>query len=129
MYRMAVPPRNKDAVPMIHDGIVYTGSQVTNTAYALDLRDGRILWRRPLARMKAAPAVDGDHLFFPLGNGSIAVVDRTDGTLVNLFHSGNGGFGSQNPVIVNRTMYIGTNFGWVYALPVAEVVASKAMRP
>lgn len=121
----AVPPRNKDAVPMIHGGVVYTGSPVTKTAYALNLEDGRILWSQPLARMKAAPAVDNDHVFFALGNGTIAVPDRTSGRILNRYKSGNGGFGPQNPVIVNRTMYIGTNFGWVYAMPVADIVAGK----
>jgi outer membrane protein assembly factor BamB len=125
----AVPPRNKDAVPMIHDGVIYTGSPVTKTAYALNLKDGKILWRRHLARMKATPAVDGDHVFFPLGNGTIAILDRTSGKIVNRYKSGNGGFGPQNPVIVNRTMYIGTNFGWVYATPVADIVAKGGMRP
>lgn len=125
----AVPPRNKDAVPMIRDGVVYTGSPVTKTAYALNLEDGRIRWRQPLSRMKAAPAVDGEYVFFPLGNGSIAVLDRSDGKIVNLYQSGNGGFGPQNPVIVNRTLYVGTNFGWVYAVPIAEIVARKVARP
>ncbi|HET8610250.1 MAG TPA: PQQ-binding-like beta-propeller repeat protein [Burkholderiales bacterium] len=125
----AVPPRNKDAVPMIHDGVVYTGSPVTKTAYALNLKDGRILWSRHLARMKAAPAVDSGQVFFPLGNGTIAVLDKASGKVANLYKSGNGGFGPQNPVIINGTMYIGTNFGWVNAIPIADVVAKKITQP
>jgi outer membrane protein assembly factor BamB len=119
----AVPPRNKDAVPMIYDGVVYTGSPVTNSAYALDLKDGRMLWSRRLTRMKAAPTIDGDYVLLPLGSGSIAVLDKRNGKVINMYRSGNGGFGPQNAVIIDRTLYIGTNFGWVYAIPVADILA------
>lgn len=123
-----VPPRNKDAVPMIADGVVYTGSPVTNTAYALDLGSGRILWSRKLSRMKAAPSVEDGHVFFPVANGTIFVLDRKTGAIVNAYHSGNGGFGPQNGVIVNHTMYIGTNYGWVYAIPTSEIVTAQSAR-
>lgn len=123
-----VPPRNKDAVPMIHDDIVYTGSPVANAAYALNLKDGKILWSKHLTRMKAAPSVQGDHVFFPLGSGSIAVLDKQSGTTVNMYRSGNGGFGPQNAVIVDQTMYIGTNFGWVYAIPTANLLKATSHR-
>lgn len=123
-----VPPRNKDAVPMIRDGVVYTGSPVTNTAYALDVKTGAILWRRKLSRMKAAPTVDGDHVFFPVANGTIYALDRKSGEIVNAYQSGNGGFGPQNGVIVNHTMYIGTNYGWVYAIPTSDLITAKSAR-
>ncbi|MBU6485129.1 MAG: PQQ-binding-like beta-propeller repeat protein [Betaproteobacteria bacterium] len=123
-----VPPRNKDAVPMISDGVVYTGSPVTNSAYALDLRSGRVLWTRKLSRMKAAPSVEGEQVFFPVANGTIFALDRKTGGVVNAYQSGNGGFGPQNGVIVNHTMYIGTNYGWVYAIPTSELLAGKSSR-
>lgn len=123
-----VPPPNKDAVPMIRDGVVYTGSPVTNTAYALDVKSGAILWSRKLSRMKAAPTVEGDHVFFPVANGTIYALDRKSGEIVNAYQSGNGGFGPQNGVIVNHTMYIGTNYGWVYAIPTSDLITSKSAR-
>lgn len=122
-----VPPRNKDAVPMIKAGVVYTGSPVTNTAYALELKTGKVLWSRPLSRMKAAPSVDGQYVFFPVADGTIFVLDRKNGEVINAYKSGNGGFGPQNAVIVNHTLYIGTNFGWVYAIPTRELIAKKAL--
>lgn len=123
-----IPPRNKDAVPMISDSVVYTGSPVTNSAYALDLGTGRVLWRRELSRMKAAPSVEGGQVFFPVANGTIFALDRKTGGIVNEYKSGNGGFGPQNGVIVNHTMYIGTNYGWVYAIPTNELRAGKPGR-
>lgn len=95
------PAAAKDAVPMIEGDIVHTGSPVTKTAYALRLRDGAILWRRRLSRMKAAPTSEGRHLFFPLGNGSIAALDKASGKLANTYRVSNGGFGPQNAVIVD----------------------------
>ncbi len=118
-----VPPRNKDAVPMIYKGVIYTGSPVTATAYALDVKTGRILWRTPLhVRMKAAPSIQGQDLFFPVGNGKIFVVNKANGKIIHIYVSGNGGFGPQNAVIVDHTMFIGSNFGWVYAIPTSKIV-------
>lgn len=120
----AVPPRNKDGVPMIAGDTVYTGSPVTATAYALHLQNGRVLWRTPLkVKMKAAPSVSGRYVFYPAGNGTIFVLNRRTGVLINAYRTHHGGFGPQNAVIVDKTLMIGSNFGWMYAWPVTTLIA------
>jgi outer membrane protein assembly factor BamB len=116
-----VPPRNKDAVPMIHDGIVYTGSPVTKTGYALNIKNGKILWKRKLIRMKAAPVILHNTVYFPTGNGTIFALNKNNGAIIGRYKVNNGGFGPQDAVIMNNTMIIGTNFGWVDAIPLNKI--------
>lgn len=119
-----VPPRNKDAVPMIAGGVVYTGSPVTASAYALDLNTGKILWHTPLkVKMKAAPSVAGKNLLYPVGNGAIFVVNRKTGKIVGKYMTHHGGFGPQNGVVIDHTFVIGSNFGWLYAVPIKTIMA------
>ncbi len=119
-----VPPRNKDAVPMVAGGVVYTGSPVTASAYALDLKTGKMLWHTPLkVKMKAAPSVAGKDLLYPVGNGAIFVINRKTGTIVGRYMTHHGGFGPQNGVVIDHTFVIGSNFGWLYAVPIKTIMA------
>ncbi len=116
-----VPPRNKDAVPMIHKGIIYTGSPVTKKAYAINLKTGKILWSKKLIRMKAAPVLLGYKVYFPTGNGTIFVLNKNNGHIISKYNAHNGGYGPQDAVIIGKTMIIGTNFGWVNAIPLSAL--------
>ncbi|WP_297389511.1 PQQ-binding-like beta-propeller repeat protein [Acidiferrobacter sp.] len=118
-----VPPRNKDAVPMIVGGAIYTGSPVTATAYAVQLKTGKVLWHTPLKiKMKAAPSVTGPDVIFPVGNGAIFVLNRKSGKVLSKYMTHHGGFGPQNGVVMGDTYLIGSNFGWMYALPVKTLL-------
>ena len=120
-----VPPRNKDAVPMIVGGTIYTGSPVTASAYAVDLKSGKVLWHTPLKiKMKAAPSVSGQHVIFPVGNGAIFVLNRKTGKVESKYMTHHGGFGPQNGVVVGHTYLIGSNFGWMYALPIKTLLGN-----
>ncbi len=118
-----VPPRNKDAVPMIVGGTIYTGSPVTASAYAVQLKTGKVLWHTPLkVKMKAAPSVSGPDVIFPVGNGAIFVLNRKTGTILSKYMTHHGGFGPQNGVVIGQTYLIGSNFGWMYALPIQTLL-------
>lgn len=122
-----VPPRNKDGVPMIAGGVVYTGSPVTATAYALELKTGKVLWHTALkVKMKAAPSVAGKHLLYPVGNGAIFVLNRKTGKIVTKYMTHHGGFGPQNGVVMDGSFLIGSNFGWMYALPIKTLLGQGA---
>ena len=116
-----IPPRNKDAVPMIHRGIIYTGSPVTKKGYAINLKTGYILWSKKLIRMKAAPVILGYKVYFPTGNGTIFVLNKNNGNIISKYNAHNGGYGPQDAVIIGKTMIIGTNFGWVNAIPLSAL--------
>lgn len=118
-----VPPRNKDAVPLIADGAVYTGSPVTHHEYAVDLKSGKILWEVPMpSGMKAAPMAVGDAIIQPLGNGQIHVLDRKTGKTLHVYHGKHGGYGPQNGVLVGKTYFIGTNAGYFQAIPLRDLL-------
>lgn len=117
-----VPPRNKDAVPTVVDGVVYTGSPVTHQEYALDAASGKLLWQRALpASMKAAPSVIGDYLIQPTANGDLVTLDRRDGRIVNTRNLHAGGYGPQNAAVIGGTLFIGTNAGTLQAIPLAQL--------
>ncbi|WP_051848828.1 PQQ-binding-like beta-propeller repeat protein [Thiomonas sp. FB-Cd] len=119
------PPRNKDAVPAVDAGIVYTGSPVTHAEYAIDSRSGRILWHSRLGPgMKAAPTIVGDKLIQPTGSGKIFTLDRHDGAITHVYDAGLGGYGPQNGVAVGGTYFIGTNAGYLQAIPLSDLGAT-----
>ncbi len=125
-----VPPRNKDAVPAISGGVLYTGSPVTETAYALNLRNGRILWHTQIkVKMKAAPTIIKPYVFLPAANGNIFVLNCATGNVWRVYKTGHGGFGPQNAVVVNHALIIGSNFGWLYSIPLSQLTAGIAVGP
>ncbi|MHB1950502.1 MAG: outer membrane protein assembly factor BamB family protein [Acidiferrobacteraceae bacterium] len=125
-----VPPRNKDAVPAVVGDVVYTGSPVTATAYALDLHSGKVLWQTPLkVKMKAAPTIVGRYVFFPVADGRIFVLSRRHGQVWKTERTGHGGFGPQNAVAVGHSLIIGSNFGWLYSIPIAQLTSGIALSP
>ena len=85
-----------------------------------------MLWSRKLSRMKPAPSVERGHVFFPVANGTIFALDRKTGRIGNAYKPGNAGFGPQNGVIVDHTMYIGTSYSRVHAIPTGELLGGKS---
>ena len=118
------PPRNKDAVPAVDGGVVYTGSPVTHAEYAIDARTGRILWQTRLGPgMKAAPTVIGDKVLQPTGSGKIFTLDRSRGAVTHVYDARQGGYGPQNGVAIGGTLFIGTNKGYLQAIPLRDLGA------
>ena len=118
------PPRNKDAVPAVDSGIVYTGSPVTHAEYAIDSTTGKIVWETHIGpSMKAAPTIVGDRVIQPTGSGKIFTFDRSRGTVLHVYDAKQGGYGPQNGVAIGRTLFIGTNTGYLQAIPLTELMA------
>lgn len=119
------PPRNKDAVPTVADGVIYTGSPVTHHEYALDARSGKVLWQRALpSGMKAAPTAVGDALLQPLASGAIVTLDWKHGSVLGTYDAHAGGYGPQNGVVIGGTFFIGTNAGTLQAIPLTALHAA-----
>ena len=118
------PPRNKDAVPTVVDGVIYTGSPVTHHEYALDATSGRILWRRAMpASMKAAPTVVANAVIQPTASGDLITLDKGTGKILNTYNRHEGGYGPQNAVAVGQTLFIGSNAGSLQAMPLSKLAA------
>ncbi|OCX74433.1 hypothetical protein A6M27_00930 [Acidithiobacillus thiooxidans] len=117
------PPRNKDAVPTIVNRVIYTGSPVTHTEYAIQLQSGKILWHKTLsARMKAAPMVVQNKLIQPIGNGDIYTLNCQNGSIIHVYHNKLGSFGPQNGVMIGGTYFIGSNSGYMEAIPLEKIL-------
>ena len=120
------PPRNKDTVPTVVGDVVYTGSPVTHTEYALDASSGKILWQQPLkVGMKGAPTVVGDAVIQATASGEIFTLARSTGQVLHIYNAKQGGYGPQNGVVIGKTYFIGTNTGWLQAIPLHELVIKE----
>lgn len=120
-----VPPRNKDAVPTVVDGVIYTGSPVTHSEYALDASSGKILWQRAMpASMKAAPTVVGNVVIQPTTSGDLVTLDKRSGKILNTYNQKQGGYGPQNAVVMGQTLFIGTNAGTLQAIPLDKLLVA-----
>ncbi|MGC9269426.1 PQQ-binding-like beta-propeller repeat protein [Acidiphilium sp.] len=118
------PPRNKDAVPAIAGDVVYTGSPVTHDEYAIDAKSGKIIWSTPLkVGMKAAPTIVGHYVIQPTGSGEIVTLDKATGKVLHVYNQKQGGYGPQNGVAVGGTYFIGTNDGFMQAIPLTMLDA------
>lgn len=116
------PPRNKDAVPTVVDGVIYTGSPVTHHEYALDADSGKLLWERAMpASMKAAPTVIGKAVVQPLSNGDLVTLDKESGKITHTYNRKEGGYGPQNGVVIGQTLFIGSNAGTLQAIPLDKL--------
>ncbi|MDD2878114.1 MAG: PQQ-binding-like beta-propeller repeat protein [Acidiphilium sp.] len=128
--RGASPPAYKASVAMVHGGIVYVSSPVTNRLYALNGKTGAIVWQSaiPYPQVpglgRGAVTFDNGLLYQSTGTRLFAWNAKT-GALVHTLRIG-GRFGIVNPVIVGNTMFVSNSWGWVFALPVATVAGSKA---
>ncbi len=121
-----VPPAMKTATPVIVDGVVYEGSPVSGDYVALDLKTGRELWKARLgSQIRAGAAVRNGVAYVPYRAGDIAALRVSDGTLLGVTHIG-GSFGPSSPVIVGGTLYVSNIYGWVTAMPLAELKGAQA---
>lgn len=105
----------------VHEGVVYFGSRDAQL-YALDLRDGRELWRvddGSSAWVISSPAVTGDRVYSARSSSTkVRALNATDGSEIWSITTGGGVFSS--PVLVGDTLYVGNASGWVMALAAAD---------
>lgn len=122
------PPAYKASVAMVHHGIVYVSSPATNKLYAINGDSGHIMW----ASVIPHPQVPGlgrgavtyhDGLLYQSTGAWLYAWNAASGVLVHELRIG-GRFGIINPVIVGRTLFVGNSWGWLIAMPVAEVSRS-----
>ena len=122
------PPAYKAGVAMVHDGVVYVGSPVTSTMYAIQEATGQILWKLPLPNSgpagagRGAPAYAYGVLWAAEG-ASLYAIDPKTGAVLGSYAPG-GRFGIVNPVIVGGTMYLDNSYDWVQAVPLTKILPS-----
>ena len=63
--------------------------------------------------------------YVPYRSGDIAAIQISDGELMGKTRIG-GAFGPSSPVIVCGTLYVSNIYGWVTAMPLADIKGSQA---
>lgn len=111
---------NKCGVPVALDGVVYAGSPVNNAMYALEANTGRVIWKINTASIKNPPVVYNGTIYFVDQTGMLYVANARTGEMITKRNLG-GRLNTQGPVLVNGSLYIGTQKGDMYAIPISEL--------
>ncbi|MCL4494557.1 MAG: PQQ-binding-like beta-propeller repeat protein [Firmicutes bacterium] len=119
------PPAYKAGVSMVHNGIVYVGSPVTSTLYALNERNGSILWKFSFQNAGPAGAGRGNAVYaygvlWVAAGPKVYALNPQTGQELGSYSPG-GRFGIVNPVIVGATMYLDNSYDWVQAIPLKTI--------
>ena len=100
---------------VVADGVAYVGNY-KGQIYALNMRNGAVLWRyRPSrGKMASSPAIVGDDLVVHGMDGIVRVLDRSSGRL--RWHFRVGSPIESSPIVSGGLDYFGAWNGRVYAL-------------
>src|SRR5699024_10202080 len=110
---------NKSGAPMIYKDNVYVGSPITKTFYAYDLNTGKKIWEFENEVMKAPPVAKDDVVYFSNVKGFVYALDSKTGDLLGEVELG-GTLAPSGPIIVNDTIFIGSQDTNVYAVPLTD---------
>lgn len=132
------PPGFKGGVPMVHNGLVFSGNTINGTFQAFNASTGTRIWVLDLAepddpvgtthRPRSAPVLFEGKLIFA-ERRDIHVVDPMTGTELNRFENPGifGVWGINQPVIVGRLMILSSVSGWVFGFPVDLILNRQGM--
>lgn len=110
---------NRSGAPMIYKDTIYVGSPTTETFYAYELKTGKKLWEYEDEKMKAPPVAQDDIVYFSNAEGYIHALDAKTGDHLDKKELG-GVLAPSGPVIMNDTLFIGSQDSNVYAVPLDE---------
>ncbi|MFB9861523.1 PQQ-binding-like beta-propeller repeat protein [Salinicoccus siamensis] len=110
---------NKSGAPIIHEGTVFVASPITKTYYAYDLNSGEQLWAHEDAAAKAPPVAKDGIVYFSNVEGEIVGLDVTRGIPVRRMAL-EGVLAPAGPVIANDTLFIGSQDGNIYVVPLDD---------
>ncbi|MBI4042045.1 MAG: PQQ-binding-like beta-propeller repeat protein [Deltaproteobacteria bacterium] len=104
--------RDIDATPILHNGILYVPSY-SGALYSIDPDNGEIQWFAGEGGNSGA-AVSGNFLYYGGTNGTLYAVNASSGVVLKKVSLDSGVVGT--PVIVDKTLYIPTSEGRIFAL-------------
>lgn len=117
------PLGNRSANAMVSANTIYTASSVGNEVDALNASTGAVRWKTAVgAHSNAAPTLIDGRVLIPTNAGTIVTLNAATGALLKTWTSSHGGYGPQNLVVVGTTAFIGTNFGWMQAIPLHSLM-------
>lgn len=120
----SLPIRNEAAIPMLAGGVLYLGSSIAPWMHAIDAATGMLVWEMPTRGTVKGGIVDvnGVIYFGDLG-GYLWAMDAKTGRVVGdkLMHTP---FNVGSPIVVGKTLIIGSDSGAVIAVPLETIRVS-----
>jgi len=109
----------------VWNGIVYSDSPENGTLYAVNAKDGSVLWTFPTGSATSNVNVFNGYLWIVssatfYGPAALFVLNPSTGTLVTAASTGQG-LGNGNLVFVNQNVIFWGNSGEVASMPVADI--------
>lgn len=116
--------KNWASIPVLAHGRIYIGSELKPYMHALDAANGKLLWRRRVdGLVQSASVYKGGVLYFGDSSGMLWALDAANGAVLGAKRLPDK-FRVGSPIIVGKTLIIGSDSGVVYALPLASITAS-----
>lgn len=113
---------NTSGAPAIADGVVYVGSPYAKAFFAYDVDSGKKLWEFDTgSKIKGPPVIDGGVVYFGDTEGYLYALDASSGKLLRKLKF-EGALAPAGPVIVNRNLYVGSQDGNVYSIPIKDIL-------
>lgn len=116
------------STPTVHDGMVYVGSE-DGRLYAISAQEGNEVWSVSTDdAIVASPAVAGDSVYVGSTDASVYGVDTSDGSIrwefetaapvesTPAIHIGEETAGEDDPAGSDHHVYVGDDFGFLYAI-------------
>lgn len=120
-----LPERNESGIPLVANGLLYIGSAIAPSLQALDPRTGRTKWRaKTRGPVKGGIASVNGVLYFGDFAGYLWAVNGATGAVAGernmhtIFNVG-------SPLVVGRTLFIGSRGGSVIAVPLATIRSGR----
>src|SRR5579863_1327120 len=117
----SLPIRNEAAIPLLSDGTLYLGSAIAPWMHALDATSGMLVWEAPTKGSVKGGVVDvGGVVYFGDFGGYLWALDAKTGRVIGdkLMKTP---FNVGSPIVVGKTLVIGSDSGAVIAVPLDDI--------
>ncbi|HEV3092788.1 MAG TPA: PQQ-binding-like beta-propeller repeat protein [Candidatus Cybelea sp.] len=120
----ALPIRNEAAIPLLAGSTLYLGSAIAPWMHAIDAATGLLVWEAPTHGVVKGGAVEvGGVVYFGDLGGYLWALDAKSGRAIGdkQMHTA---FNVGSPIVVGKTLVIGSDSGSIIALPLAQILAA-----
>lgn len=108
--------------PVIHDNLVYTGSN-DSSFYAIDIHSGKVIWKyRTNGEIRSTALAYGEKVYLNGGEGILYALNKKNGTIIWKFRTEGekkydfADYFHSSPVIDNNIIYFGSGDSYFYAV-------------
>lgn len=116
-----LPIRNESGIPVVHNGVLYVGGAAAPWVSAIDAKTGYVLWKKQIyGPVKGAFALKRGALYFGDFAGYLWALDARTGKKLGVKPMSTS-FNVGSPIIVGKTLVIGSLTGSVFAVPLQAI--------